>query len=285
MAILSEAETEACDRNPIKDGLDGFLREFEPKFKSLSLSDFKAFLHSDEGKFAHNYSWIRLTGPQAQYVVLGLYGLLSMLPAASCLSSRHSSKPLRYDLAAHSASALLNIEATALLLERVINHSPDYDIWCAVYDLVTPQTPPLTPRVPVTSVTETPFQFSSGALHNTDEWQHYYDGKDDDGDLLMDVTEAGVRYVAPCYHHASVRIGGRDDDLRSCVRKDVDLLIGKKWRARKRHAGDALSKTDSSSSLHKRVASTNLGSDRSQKGSRSNIQGDPGNGNGPEDQP
>ena len=55
MAILSEAETEACDRNPIKDGLDGFLREFELKFKSFSLSDFEAFLYSDEGKFARAY--------------------------------------------------------------------------------------------------------------------------------------------------------------------------------------------------------------------------------------
>ena len=55
MAILSEAETESYDRNPIKDGLDGFLREFELKFKLFSLSDFSAFLHSDEGKFARTF--------------------------------------------------------------------------------------------------------------------------------------------------------------------------------------------------------------------------------------
>ena len=55
MAILSETETEACDRNPIKDGLDGFLDEFEPKFKSFSLGDFKALLRSDEGKFARPF--------------------------------------------------------------------------------------------------------------------------------------------------------------------------------------------------------------------------------------
>ena len=62
MAIRSEAETEACDRNPIKDGLGGFLREFEPKFKSFSLNDFKAFLHSDEGMFARTlHGWIWLT--------------------------------------------------------------------------------------------------------------------------------------------------------------------------------------------------------------------------------
>ena len=55
MAILSEAETEACDGNPIKDGLHGFLNESEPNFKSYSLSDFKVLLHPDEGKFARTF--------------------------------------------------------------------------------------------------------------------------------------------------------------------------------------------------------------------------------------
>ena len=67
------------------------------------------------------------------------------------------------------SSGQLNFEAIALLLERVISYSPDHDIWCADYDLVTPHTPPLTPRVLVPGINETPFQFSSGALHNTDE--------------------------------------------------------------------------------------------------------------------
>ena len=52
MAIHSEAETESCDGNPIKGGLDGFLDKFEPKFKSFSLSNFNALLRPDEGKFA-----------------------------------------------------------------------------------------------------------------------------------------------------------------------------------------------------------------------------------------
>jgi hypothetical protein len=43
------------------DGLDGFMDEFEPQFKSFSLSDFKAVLHSDEGKFACKHNWITLT--------------------------------------------------------------------------------------------------------------------------------------------------------------------------------------------------------------------------------
>jgi len=61
MASLSDAETEVCDRNPIRDGLDEFLNEFEPGFKSFSLSDFKAVLHSDEGKSARIHGWIILT--------------------------------------------------------------------------------------------------------------------------------------------------------------------------------------------------------------------------------
>jgi hypothetical protein len=52
MASLSEVEMQVCDENPIGDGLDRFLDEFEPVFKSFSLSDFEAVLHSDEGKFA-----------------------------------------------------------------------------------------------------------------------------------------------------------------------------------------------------------------------------------------
>ena len=55
MAILSEAETEVCERNPFGDGFNGFLDEFDPKFKSFNLSDFKALLRSDEGKFARPF--------------------------------------------------------------------------------------------------------------------------------------------------------------------------------------------------------------------------------------
>jgi hypothetical protein len=52
MTSLSEVEMQVCDENPIGDGLDRFLDEFEPVFTSFSLSNFEAVLHSDEGKFA-----------------------------------------------------------------------------------------------------------------------------------------------------------------------------------------------------------------------------------------
>jgi hypothetical protein len=499
-------------------------------------------------------------------VVRRLITSLISLPAAILLSSRHSSTPLTDDLAPHIASGLLNVEATAVLLERVINHSSDHEVWSAVYNLVRPTTPPTTPRVTVSSVTETPHVHNSGAAYNTDEGRKYmdpvienemkdhiyldvpeffatffdsvdglpllvdavfarctsytdrwsafpsscaesnistwfrkevdrivglaldadagnmhaealtsrrvvsmpanpllgsiaprkvdigfaalnraddtkpvwkdilvpgelkgrsaedahsstwydlgryvrevynsqdtrrfchgftlcgdvmrvwrfdrgdiytappfsvnedgrkfvtvvlgyllmanddlgfdptvvrdgdrryvpvmqdgveqrlfiektisrqacilgrattcwkvtlrdratsfaikdswqYEGKDDEGELLMDVTEAGVRHVAPCYHCSSVCIGDMDDDLRSCVRKGLDLRSGKKWRARRGRAGVVLSKSGSSSSLHKRVASATLESDRNPKRSRSNTKGDSGNDNPPE---
>ena len=113
-----------------------------------------------------------MTESQALNVVCRMIGFLTSLPAASCPSSRHSSSHLYDDLLVlgfRVSSGLLNVEAIALLLERVISYSPDHDIWCAIYNLVTPHTPPLTPRVLVTGVNETPFKFSSGALHNTDE--------------------------------------------------------------------------------------------------------------------
>jgi hypothetical protein len=113
-----------------------------------------------------------------------------------------------------------------------------------------------------------------------DSWQ--YEGKGDEGELLMEVTEAGVRHVAPCYHCSSVSISGMDDDLRSCVRKGLDLRSGKKWRACRGRAAVVLSKSSSSSSLYRRVASATLKSDRNPKRSRSNTQGDSGNGNPPE---
>lgn len=68
-----------------------------------------------------------------------------------------------------------------------------------------------------------------------DSWQ--YVGKDEKRELLMDVAEAEVRNVAQCYHCATIRVGGKHDKLRSCVRKGVDFPSGRKWRLRKGRAG------------------------------------------------
>ncbi|KAI5792366.1 hypothetical protein FPQ18DRAFT_409157 [Pyronema domesticum] len=94
------------------------------------------------------------------------------------LPSRQSPQSLFDDLSGlfpRFSSGPLNVEGTALLLEKVINQAPDHDIWCAVYDLVTPTTPPITPRVTISSVPDTPHSFGSGTVHNTDEGRKYMD--------------------------------------------------------------------------------------------------------------
>jgi len=94
------------------------------------------------------------------------------------LPSRQSSAPLvnlLVDYIPHISSGLVDVKATALLLERVVKRAPDHDIWCAVYDLVSPATPPSTPRVAASSVQDTPFTYGSGAIHNTDEGRKYMD--------------------------------------------------------------------------------------------------------------
>ena len=80
----------------------------------------------------------------------------------------------------------------------------------------------------------------------------------------MEVTQAGVPNVAPCYHYASVRIGGMDDDLRGCVRKGVDLLSDRRWKkpsVRTEPAGSSTSFSGGSSILHKRVGTATLDRD------------------------
>ena len=94
------------------------------------------------------------------------------------LPSRQSSSPLGDLLLRrlpHITSGSVDVEATALLLERVIERAPDHDIWCAVYGLVPPTTPPRTPRITASTVPNTPHFFGSGADHNTEEGRKYMD--------------------------------------------------------------------------------------------------------------
>ena len=47
--------------------------------------------------------------------------------------------------------------------------------------------PPLTPRVPVIGVAETPFQISTGTLHNTDEARNYMDPVIENDNIYLDL--------------------------------------------------------------------------------------------------
>jgi hypothetical protein len=57
-------------------------------------------------------------------------------------------------LGPHTLSGVLNVKVGAVLLEKVINHSSDHDIWCAVYDFVSP------PTFTINSVTDTQHVFN-----------------------------------------------------------------------------------------------------------------------------
>ena len=54
-----------------------------------------------------------------------------------------------------------------------------------------------------------------------DSWQ--YPERGEEGVLLRDATEKGVVNVARYYHHETVRVGGKDDDINDNVRKGLDI--------------------------------------------------------------
>ncbi|KAI0520951.1 hypothetical protein F5B22DRAFT_653373 [Xylaria bambusicola] len=53
-----------------------------------------------------------------------------------------------------------------------------------------------------------------------DSWQY---PERDEGDLLKEATEQGVINVARYYHHETVRIGDKDDNIQANVRKGLDI--------------------------------------------------------------
>jgi hypothetical protein len=54
-----------------------------------------------------------------------------------------------------------------------------------------------------------------------DSWQ--YPEREEEGELLREATEKGVRNVARYFHHETVRVGGQDDDIRANIRKGLDI--------------------------------------------------------------
>jgi hypothetical protein len=61
-----------------------------------------------------------------------------------------------------------------------------------------------------------------------DSWQ--YTERDEEGELLQEATERGVVNVARYYNHATVRIGGKDDDVRDNVRGGLDIRTASNYR-------------------------------------------------------
>ena len=61
-----------------------------------------------------------------------------------------------------------------------------------------------------------------------DSWQ--YPERDEEGELLCEVTRKGVINMARHYHHETVRIHGADDDVRNNVRGGLDITRATNYR-------------------------------------------------------
>jgi hypothetical protein len=55
-----------------------------------------------------------------------------------------------------------------------------------------------------------------------DSWQ--YREREEEGELLREATEKGVVNVARYYHHETVHVGGREDDIHGNIRKGLDIM-------------------------------------------------------------
>lgn len=63
-----------------------------------------------------------------------------------------------------------------------------------------------------------------------DSWQYT---EREEGELLREATEKGVVNVARYYHYETVRVLGTDDDVRSNVRKGLDIMKAENYRPRR----------------------------------------------------
>jgi hypothetical protein len=92
-----------------------------------------------------------------------------------------------------------------------------------------------------------------------DSWQ--YPEREEEGALLREATEKGVRNVARYFHHETVRVGGQDDDIRANVRKGLDITkamnyMPKRLMPPRNNTGRRASRRDGSSSVAGRKRSS-----------------------------
>ena len=67
-----------------------------------------------------------------------------------------------------------------------------------------------------------------------DSWE--YEERPEEGLLLKEATEAGVKNIARYYHHETVHVGGVVDDVRDNVRKRLSNAVGRNAFQRRRAA-------------------------------------------------
>ncbi|KAK0628461.1 hypothetical protein B0T17DRAFT_490701 [Bombardia bombarda] len=61
-----------------------------------------------------------------------------------------------------------------------------------------------------------------------DSWQ--YPERDEEGEMLCEVTDKGIINVARYYHHETVQIRGADGDIRHNVRRGLDMATASNYR-------------------------------------------------------
>ncbi|UPX12656.1 uncharacterized protein EKO05_0003197 [Ascochyta rabiei] len=85
-----------------------------------------------------------------------------------------------------------------------------------------------------------------------DSWQ--FPEREEEGELLREATEKGVRNVARYFHHETVSVGGQDDDIRANVRKGLDITKAVNYMPKRpmpppNNTGRRVSRKDESSSV------------------------------------
>jgi hypothetical protein len=91
-----------------------------------------------------------------------------------------------------------------------------------------------------------------------DSWQ--YPEREEEGELLREATEKDVVNVARYFHHETVRVGGQDDDIRTNVRRGLDITKAENYAPRKQQGSRCRRRARLGGGLHEKIeAAVSLG--------------------------
>jgi hypothetical protein len=179
MAILSDSDIIAS--NPIKERLDIFRRSFKSMCNGLEISEFQdtskqvvLLIEAAGAGMTQNVrsSAFELTRENAKSLILDLIFALQSLPAARILPSKNTSGILLDDIVRFAPNVIskdFDNKSVVPLLEQVIKHAPDWNIWNAVFALVTkPRATP--PTVFNKSIPDTPLKSTSGSQQGSEQF-------------------------------------------------------------------------------------------------------------------
>ena len=95
---------------------------------------------------------------------------------------------------------------------------------------------------------------SQAPLVIKDSWQ--YPEREEEGDLLRQATNAGVVNVARYYHHETVHVGNKEDDIKSNVRKGLDITQAANFKGARSMSNVRLARNCQSSTAIRRKRSS-----------------------------